>query len=361
MNEETNRVTAKDNILEILHLNFLLTIIIGVFGLCVSLVQEKFGFFSYGESSLLSSYQYSIESTLSSVFGANIVEVVVFTAIFSGLAYYLAKGYTQNSNKANNPLKKIISIVMIWAAGLVVFATIMDLLNKLVNWDFKTQDIIMSAITLILFAAVFSYEYFRYKTAITENTVKNTTFFVAGLATMAILSVVASLLVFGTPARFQKMEADKSTYSNIALGESDVYTFVEDSLSGGQPLLPTDTQQIGKFIFADYVVGNEETDLGYTYKLTQQFASLPAAAGAKKSYSDGKYAICVNFKESYTKKNDKDTYDSHPAGEYCKDFTITQDDINKLPGGSSSSNYDDSYESGYGDSEDSSFYNSFMQ
>jgi hypothetical protein len=176
---------------------------------------------------------------------------------------------------------------------------------------------------------------------------------VGALVFLAIASIVSSILVFGTPAKYNRIQADKNTFDSLFLGKEDVNNFVETKTYSGEPRLPLNTKEIGESVFQGYKEGDKSTDLGYTYKLIQQITASSNTKSFKKTYTDGTYSLCVNFKESYTKKDETDIYDSHPAGEYCKNFTITADDIEKL--GSSSyggSNYEDSYDNNY-DSRDS--------
>ncbi len=197
--------------------------------------------------------------------------VVIFT-LYLGLARMLNRTYRQDATKRELPLRKWVSYLTLFAAGVTVAVDLIVLINSFLGGEITVRFILKIVAILIVAGVAFGYYLYDLKQTAPNARLNRG---LAGLATVVVLAaVVGGFVLMGSPFTQRERRLDQQKVNDLQSLQWQIITYWQE-----RQTLPPALTDLERGIDRGPVPHDPETDQPYEYRTT----------------AAEKFELCANF------------------------------------------------------------------
>ena len=305
------KTTAKDFFLNLGSIVALYTTIVALLNLLFTVINTAYP--------QISTYNYYASSSIS----FPVATLIIFFPIYVILMWLLQRDYKLMPEKHNLGVKKWLTYITLFIAGLTAAIDLVIVLYYFLNGNEITLGFVLKVLVVLVVAIlVFWYYISDIRNKLTSHKQKS-------WLTLAIILIIASVVwgfaVLGSPRTQQLLKYDEQKVNDLQTINSDVMSFYQTKgyIPGSFAELASSTQYYN-------IPVDQQTGQPYEYILVGQSAKA--------------YQLCATFNKPSSADTSNNIYNgpmlpvgatgmswAHPAGHYCFSESIPVSEYVKVP------------------------------
>lgn len=237
-----------------------------------------------------------------------IASLVVVYPLLMVLAWIANKDIAQNPEKQELPIRRWLTYLTLFVAGIAIIIDFIVLLNFFLNGELTSRFILKVLAVLGVSGIVFGYYYYSLKRTITLEYLFNKKF-AGGVAIVILASIVGGFFIIGSPMTARDMRFDDRKISDLSTIQSQITYFWQQ-----KERLPQTLNELNDPLVGFTAPVDPQTGEAYKYSVL----------------APTQFRLCATFNTSGGNQNERYSYAPygqmnmwiHGAGEECFDRTI---------------------------------------